>query len=334
MSTQFIKTDESGRQVCGLLDGRAVSSFRLRLPKLSDAKLQRALPHIMSDYLTDNDNLSFCHMPLAKGDADNGYSLVFACAKDRLDELIGAAQAEQLEMSAIWPDYMQVPQPDEGVAIIERDGDILARRADGTGFRLPKALADAAIGEAQIITADPATLPAAPGFAIGRFGTQLPIADILAAVKRPLILAGAAIAIWLAATLYGGFSVNQKAAELAQSGEDMFRKKFPEVRRVVNVEAQLRNRLGGVGGSSFSGHSSQLLAALQSLPDIRLEAMEFIGGRNQSMDITLSARNFSALEKARQKLAMAGFRVEEGKSEQSNQLVIGQFTLSLSGGRR
>ncbi len=330
MSAQFIKTDESGRQACGLLDGQAVSSFRLRLPKLSDAKLQRALPHIMSDYLTDNDDISFCHMPLAENDD----SLVFACAKQRLDELMRAAQAEKLELQAIWPDYMQVPQPDKGIAIIERDGDILARRADGTGFRLPKALAEAAIGDSETITARADSLPVAPGFATGRFGTQLPIGEILATFKRPLTLAAAAIAIWLAATVYGGFSDRQKAVELAQSGEDMFRKKFPEVRRVVNVEAQLRNRLGGGTGASFTGHSSQLMAVLQSLPNARLEAIEFTGGRNQSMEITLSARNFSVLESSRQKLAMAGFRVEEGKSEQNNQLVIGRFTLTQSAGRR
>lgn len=329
MSAQFIKADEDGKQVCGLLNGQAVSSFRLRLPNLSDAKLQRALPHIMSDYLSDCGDISFCHMSLG-----DDHSLVLACKKSLLDDIMRQAQAEKLEVRAIWPDYMELPQPDEGLVICEQDGDVLARRADGTGFRLPKQLADAAIGELKTVTVERATLPDAPGFATGRFGTQLPIGEWFTAIKRPLLMGATAVAVWLFATLYGGIAAHQKSTELAERGEDLFRKKFPEVRRVVNVEAQLRNQLGNVGGASFSAYGAQLLTALQALPDARLETIEFIGGRTQSLDITLTARNFSVLENARQKLAASGFRVEEGKSEQSAKLVTARFTLIPAGGRR
>lgn len=331
MSARFIKLDENGKQVCGLLNGTSVASFRLRLPKLSAVKLQRALPHIMSDYLSDSGaDVSFCHVDLP----DSDHSLVLVCQHEALEVLADEAQDNGLELKAIWPDYMQVPQPDEGVATVEQDGDILARRADGTGFRLPKALAEASFGDLSPHSVALSSAPSEAGFATGRFGTQLPLSAMMATAKRPLWLSGIAAAVWLAATLYGGISGFQKTEELAQRGEQMFRQQFPDVRRVVNVEAQLRNRLGSSGGASFSGYSGRILDSLKPVKNIRLEAIEFIGGRNQTIDITLSGRSFSDLEAGRLKLAAAGFNVEEGKSEQSKQLVSGRFTLSIAGGRR
>ena len=332
MTTQFKQLDERGAQICGLLDGKAVSSFRLRLPKLSDAKLQRALPHIMSDYVSgDSSDLTFCHIPLA----NDPYSLVLACDRKVLDDAMRAAQAESYELHAIWPDYMQIAIPGDGVACQEIAEDLLVRRADGTGFRLPKLLADAAIGDATRHPATTDTLPHGAGFATGRFGSKLPVGALLAQAKRPLILAGLAMGLWLTATLFAGFDAARKSDALARMGEDAFREKFPEVRRIVNIEAQIRNRLGGgSGGGGFSGLATQTMVTLQSTPDIRMEAMAFIGGRNSGLDITLSARSFSALENARQKLSTVGFRVTEGKSEQSKNLVIGRFTLTPNGGRR
>lgn len=324
--------DEKGTQICGLLDGKNVSSFRLRLPKLSDAKLQRALPHIMSDYLSeDAQNVSLCAVPLA----DSEDSLVLACRRSELEHILRAAKTDNHELNAIWPDYMQIAIPETGVAVHEIEDDLMVRRADGTGFRLPKPLAELSIGAAERHQAAFDAAQTGVGFAIGRFGSKLPIGALFAKVKRPLILAGLAFGVWLAATLYAGFDAGRKSSTLARQGEDLFREKFPEVRRVVNIEAQIRNRLGGGNGGGFSGPATQTLVTLQNVPDIRMEAMAFTGGRRATIDITLSARNFSALENARQRLSAAGFQVTEGKSEQSKELVLGRFTLTpTSGGRR
>ena len=75
----------------------------------------------MSDYLTaDSSDMVFCHSP-----AQDGQHIVFACSRDALDDLMDEARARNLELLGIWPDYMTVGKPSDGIAVLEDGNDIL-----------------------------------------------------------------------------------------------------------------------------------------------------------------------------------------------------------------
>ncbi|MGI9438336.1 MAG: type II secretion system protein GspL [Parvibaculales bacterium] len=333
MRKRFMTIGDGERQACGLLSGQLVASFCVKLPALPPSKLDRALPHIMSDYLTsDAGDLVFCHMPTT-----DDKHIVFACARHALDALIDEARDNDLELQAIWPDYMTLAQPENGIAIAEEGDDIIARRADGSGFRLPKALAAPMLTNTDTHSATPDALPpTTPGFATGRYGTQLPLADMMRRWRRPLVLAAAALIVWLGAGLNAAMDNQRQRDAMEAQAETRFMTLFPETRRIVNLESQLRTKLGMSGGASFGGQVTRLLSTLAALPNIRLEEMAFDAAQSSALEITLSTTDFSALETARLRLVQAGFGVTEGKSEQSDDVVIGRFNLSPSnrGSRR
>ncbi|CAI8211706.1 MAG: Type II secretion system protein L [Alphaproteobacteria bacterium] len=327
MVERFINLGDSEKQALGLLPGRHVSSFCLTLPALPPSKLERALPHIMSDYLTaDSSDMVFCHSP-----AQDGQHIVFACSRDTLDDLMDEARARNLELLGIWPDYMTVGKPSDGIAVLEDGNDILARRADGSGFRLPKHLAASLLNDSKTHPGRADALPTQEaGFAIGRYGAQLPLGALVQNWRRPLILMAAALLVWLGAGLLDAFNSERHRANMEAQAEARFMKLFPDTRRFVNLEAQLRNKLGMSGSASFSGQTTRLMATLAALPNMRLEEIEFDAERAQGLEVTVSTTDFSALEAGRLRLMQAGFRVTEGTSEQDENLVIGRFNLGLT----
>lgn len=327
MTERFVNLGDSDKQALGLLSGRHVSSFCLTLPALPPSKLDRALPHIMSDYVTaDSSELVFCHMP-----SNDNKHVVFACARTALDALMDEARDRQLELLGIWPDYMTLAKPDKGIAIMEDGNDVLARRADGSGFRLPKNIAAGLLADDETHPATAAPLPTQEaGFARGRYGAQLPLAEFAKNWRRPLVLTALALIAWLGAGLLDAVNNERQRDVMETQAEARFMKLFPDTRRIVNLESQLRNKLGMSGSASFSGQASRLMATLAELPNIRLEGIEFDANGAQGMEITLSTTDFSALEAGRLRLVQAGFRVAEGKSEQADDLVIGRFNLALT----
>jgi len=321
-----LRAGEKAGQACAIISGRHVSSFRVSLPALSPRKLQRTIGYFMSDRLaSENADLSFCVCPTETA----GESLVLVCARPLLLELVQRARADNITLTAIWPDYMGLAAPPEGVVIARRDGDIIARRADGTGFTMPEMLADLALENLEPGEADLATWPDAnPGFATGAFGPQLPIADYLSAWRRVAALAFIGLGLWVGLSVSQAVMDNRQRLALLDRGEALFRRQFPDVRRVVNVEGQLRARLGQpVLSEGFLSLSSSVFESLAALDNIRLEAVRYSADRPEPLQISVAGKSFADIEQARQTLVNAGFSVSDGDSEQTGSGVVARFGL-------
>ena len=315
-----------------IVSGAQVSSFRIALPPLSAAKLQKALPHIMADYMAeDTKDIAFCLADDIAAPHDE-HHIVLACAHSVLREVIEASSGKNL--SALWPDYMRLQVPESGVAVLSDGGDVLARRADGTGFRLPKLLADAALADETVSPAQLIDLPAAaPGFATGRFGPNLPLVDMVKKARRTLALIVAIGLLGSAALAAQAWQNERQSDALEARAKDLYRAQFPTAQRVVNVEAQLRGKLGGARqGSGFTASFGRLQSALTAVPNVRLETMRYSEQPRPTLQVTLVTPDFSTLELARRALSQAGFALAEGTSEQANGLIINELTLTA--GRR
>lgn len=314
-----------------IVSGAQVSSFRIALPPLSAAKLQKALPHIMADYMAeDTKDTAFCLADDIAAPHDE-HHIVLACAHSVLREVIEASSGKNL--SALWPDYMRLQVPESGVAVLSDGGDVLARRADGTGFRLPKLLADAALADETVSPAQLIDLPAAPGFATGRFGPNLPLGDMLKKARRTLALM-VAIGFLGSAALAAQACQNERQSDALEArAKDLYRAQFPTAQRVVNVEAQLRGKLGGARqASGFTASFGRLQSALTAVPNVRLETMRYSDQPRPTLQVTLVTPDFSTLELARRALSQADFALAEGTSEQANGLIVNELTLTA--GRR
>lgn len=334
---EFIKIAENltgnlGGNAVAVIPGDTVSSFRVTLPALSAGKLRKTLPFLVSDLLvTDAEDMHLC---LVETETPNDY-LLLACAETVMREMKDTALAENLSLKAAWPDYMLIAPPDEGVTLMREDGDILCRRADGTGFRMPEKLAEAALSD---VTEDArkdgkrGTLPKqGQGLATGIYGAQFPFMSYLPIFKRPAILAASILLIWVIGT-FAQIGRHQAArADYEDASIQLFKQAFPDVTRVVNVEAQLMNKMmssNALPARNFLYLTDTLFQAIGDVENIGIDRVSFDRTDIRPLQVTLRAQNFSTLERARQKLVDVGFAVSEGKSSQTVTGVTGDFALS------
>ena len=338
---EFIKIAENltgnlGGNAVAVIPGDTVSSFRVTLPALSAGKLRKTLPFLVSDLLvTDAEDMHLC---LVETETPNDY-LLLACAETVMREMKDTALAENLSLKAAWPDYMLIAPPDEGVTLMREDGDILCRRADGTGFRMPEKLAEAALSD---VTEDArkdgkrGTLPKqGQGLATGIYGAQFPFMSYLPIFKRPAILAASILLIWVIGT-FAQIGRHQAArADYEDASIQLFKQAFPDVTRVVNVEAQLMNKMmssNALPARNFLYLTDTLFQAIGDVENIGIDRVSFDRTDIRPLQVTLRAQNFSTLERARQKLVDVGFAVSEGKSSQTVTGVTGDFALSRTAG--
>ena len=317
-------------QPVGILPGQAVSSFAVKLPPLSAGKLAKALPHIMADYLADERGETvFC----LADKADDGTSVVLACEASLLRQALAAANEKKANLSALWPDYMQLTIPESGIAVLRDGTDVLARRADGTGFRLPQALAEAALSKESVNDAVTAAFPNEnAGFATGRFGPNLPLGKFLKAARRTLILAGLAGFAWASNLGLQGWQNDRQGQALQEQAVTLYKEQFPEARRIVNVEAQLRGKLGASGtAQGFSGMMTLMQGVMAAQDAARLEELSYVAQPTPSLKLVVATPGFSKLESLRAALTAAGFRLNGGSSKQINGVIRNEMTLTMGG---
>ena len=340
---EFIKIAENltanlGSNAVAVIAGDTVSSFRVTLPALSARKLRKTLPFLVSDLLvTDIEDMHLC---LVETETPNDY-LLLACAKTVMREMQDKALAEDLTLKAAWPDYMLIAPPDEGVILEHEGGDILCRRADGTGFRMPEKIAEAALSDVPEDARKDGNRGNLPeegqGLATGIFGPQFPFMSYLPIFKRPAILAASILCIWVIGTFAQIGRHQATRADYEDASIQLFKQAFPDVTRVVNVEAQLMNKMmssNALPARNFLYLTDTLFQAIDDVENIGIDRLNFDRTDIRPLQVTLRAQNFSTLERARQKLVDAGFAVSEGKSSQTVSGVTGDFALSRTAGIR
>lgn len=328
-----IRIEQSANGALGVLSGQKVSSFALKLPNLPTNKLLKALPHLMADSLAvDSEKTVFC---LSGKNAD-GLTIVLACEVNAIEDLLAEAKERKVELTSIWPDYMEITPPASGTAIVNNNGVILARRADGTGFSLPAPLADIALSDEKTTEAVRVSFPnETPGFAYGRFSPNLQLGKTLKRYRRALFLMILASLLWLSSVGLEGLQNVRKRSALENASVELYRQQFPDAKRIVNVEAQLKGKLGSsMNASGFFGLMERFQLEMERQTTARMEEFNYVEEPVPSLKLIIVTPGFAELEKFRLALSQSGFQVSVGRSEQVNELIRNEITLTFSGKNR
>lgn len=312
----------SGRTA--ILPGEHVSSFVITLPDLPPNRLERVLPGVMADRIAtdiDTTNVSLIN-PLG-----GGRWLVTACSHEVMASLSG------ISVEAIWPDYLSLPLPDQGLAIYKEGSRLLARRPDGTGFSMSSELTSELVGD-DAIGVNPSEFPVGPGMATGSYSPAAPLSDWLALARRPAIIGGVVLTIWCFLTIFEIRQLEENRDALIVQGEEVFKQAQPDVTRIVNAEVQLRAMVQEArqsGGTDFTDHFARLVSVISKIPGVRVEEIDWqqasAGRPDERLLLTVSTGDFASLDQLAADMEIAGYSTDQGESNRQGDRVYATIQL-------
>lgn len=151
---------------------------------------------------------------------------------------------------------------------------------------------------------------------------------------KPLAIAASVLFV-LAITLNGikYWQLEQQRASLQVKAEQLYREAFPGESRIVNLRAQLQQkieRLGGAGNteSSVIAALDSLQPAFQAEPAVKLELLRF---QNNELRLQATAESFSQLEAFQRAAQNNGVAIEAGSMSNRGSQVSGALTIELQG---
>ncbi|MCC3861755.1 type II secretion system protein GspL [Pseudemcibacter aquimaris] len=330
MSEIKFQINQENKETIAILPGEWVSFFVLELPDFSENKLDKILPGLLSDLVAGSieDN----HIAVVDKNS-NGHSLVAVCHKERLNEARSLAERDGLILNAIWPEYAFIAVPDEDIHIVQSDDNakVSARRKDGTGFTVPMDMLELVTGDAHTIQSSFGRVPKGAGLATGEYSPRPPIKEYFKITSRLAALVATVFIFWIMWIWMATSSFEEERTRYADASIEVFKKTYPTVTRIVNVEAQMRSLSQGGSGSNQAGFlslSDMVFNAISNAPGTKLENLSYDQDGNQErVDITISSMNFSEAGLFEANLKTAGFTVEQGGSSQDGEMIYSTYSL-------
>jgi len=326
------------RRIVVLVPADDVTLLEARVPG-NRQRVLRAIPFALEEQLaSDVDDL---HFAVGKTLGEDRYP-VAVVERSQMD-----AWAEQLLAHGIsahqWvPEVLALPRTD-GWDILPEGERILVRSGDFSGFacdrdNLPVMVSllagdDQLPGHARVHAAEPLDMigvelelddthrPALEIFAAGWW--QGPVIDLLQGAYSRRAEWGRLLRPWkttaallLAAVLLAGVStglnyyrLSQQTARLSADIEALYKKTFPNARRIVNPRAQMEQQLkqlqrrAGGGDISFLGMFAETANVVRAAQGISVQGASYRDGR---LDLDLQADNLQVLDAFKQSLVGSG----------------------------
>ena len=323
-----------------LVPGIEVFIGQARVPGRNRQRVLRAIPYALEEKLASD--VELMHFALGPPEDGDRYPVI-AVERAQMDAW-GALLREQGINASQWlPDVLAVPPAGEGWSLLVDDDWVLVRSGACTGFaadmdsfhtllELFAAREQAPLracvfgstvldlGEVETEFVDPRQHPLemlAQGWAQG------PVVNMLQGaysrshewgrLLRPwrasaaLLLAG--LLISAVATGVDYYRLSQQQQQLRADIEAVYRKAFPETRRVVDPRAQMEQQLkqlqrgAGGGNTDFLFMLAETAKVLRATRGIDIQGASYRDGR---LDLELQADNLQILDQLKQSLAAGG----------------------------
>jgi len=317
--------------VIAVISGALISSFRISLPKMPAGKLLKIIPNIMSDTLSTKENE--CHFALLDS-YDNGEYLVALCDRDLMQNVKDLARAQDLTLKGIWPDYMMMPVPVSGTNIMRENNVITGRNSDGTGFSISADLFPALnLCQCHDIEGHERIDPPGSGLATGAYNPRLPVMNYIKYLKTASLLALSVFALWFITISLDTHKNEQQRRTYQDAQLALFKEKYPEVRRIVDVEAQLKARAGNhqtLSGQSALTLIDKVFGIIFQTKGINLETFRYdVQNNRKSLFLTVASTDFASAEQLKANFQQAGITVLDKGGRQDGTIVYNDFDLSV-----
>lgn len=149
--------------------------------------------------------------------------------------------------------------------------------------------------------------------------------------RRAGVLAIAALVLFVGFSLAEGLYLRSEADRLDRRAETAFREAFPDVSRVVNLDAQLRQRVGTLqgGGSDFLALTAAFAGLLEDGATLNIDALRYDAAAG-ALSVSATYPGFDSFEALRDRALSAGLLIEDEGARQDGAQVRGEFRVRFS----
>jgi len=309
-----------GQRVVALVPGTAVTLHHVQVPARSASEIRMAVPFALEEQLAGK--IEGLHFAIGPKAAD-GTVPVAVMNGDALRAFLKPLQEAGIMPDAVLPEPLALPWTDGTRSVLIDHGNAIVRTAITGGFAieaelLPSVLQRFGDGQAPVrLWYDPESVSAAEvakiAAGIGKPTEQQVLPPVLAAVfaqalhSQPckidllqgeyraqrggglrrflpaIVVALAALFVHLGWSGWDLYALKRENADLDRRSEELFRKAFPEVKRVVDMDPQADQALAALRSGSGAGDFLDLYAhaasVLQSIPGLEVDSITFRDGQ-------------------------------------------------------
>jgi general secretion pathway protein L len=361
-------TYADGRRVVALLAGSAVLLTRVGVPSRKPHHVRQAVPFLLEERLAAD--VATLHFAIGPRDAA-GDVAVAVTDRERLQAWLEALAAAGLDPAAVVPEPLALPEVESAWTLAADDTGLQLRNGPLDGYTLDRealpmlverALAEADVPPASVllhgIDADAMDGLVPAGVSLQSIDGEL--LDLLAQHaprngcpldllqgpfardtgqaprwrewRRPLALAACLLLLLVGLRAWEVRRLDRETARLAEAQATVLREAFPDISRVVDPVAQMRQRIARVRGNGDVHFLDLLDASGSVLAEASGWQLAGLDYRDGTLRLQLRMPGFDHFEKLRGRFAgRDGIRAEIGSLGSVDGEVRGSVTLTGSG---
>lgn len=359
-----IKTELESAELVLIIPADQVLLTQVTLPGKSQARLKQALPYALEDQLIyDVETQYFILGPKL---AEQTYA-VAVIDRDYLNNILSSLNTNEIYPDVVLPESLLIPGNQNHWVIVQRGQQAILRYGDQQGSscdmdslplilnsllsnaeQLPEVIEVYADNPQELSNFSQVKLKSLPENIISLMYHDhaamqmnlLPAAfrrrERLNIKYKKWLPAVAMLTVWLlfqfGSNVHTYIDLKQQDKKLQQSLEQVYRQAFPDARKIVNVEVQMRQRLEELRkqrGTDSNGFAEMIVSSaplLKQAPGIKLHALRYQQGK---MDIELEIASLKALEQLKEKLTASGkWQVEIKSASAKDKSVEGRLQIT------
>ncbi len=305
--------------------------LQANLPKLSQTRLQQALPYAVEDQLIDDVNN--LHFASGAYQADNTYP-VAVTTKQKMDEWLNPFKQFNISPSALIPATLTLPTQENTWYILERGTTAIVRTGQYSGFACDKnnlepllqaklaeeshqnsiAMERLHLTEAQWlekIASDISTLPTI-NLLQDTYQTKRKASHIKKIWEVAGYLAAAWIGLLILNHLVSFFILHHQVSKIDGEIAQIYKRNFPQAASVSAPRQRMEEKLKTISGQANKNAFLILLAktgpAFAEVSGIRLQKLEY---REKQIILNVTAAAFENLDSFTQALSQQGLTVKQ-----------------------
>ena len=231
---------QESKDVVIAIDSSLISTHQITLPRMSNAKANKAMPFALEPQLLDDINtLKF--FPIKQKNSNTWD--VFVITKNILDELNQKLENFNCEAATVLPDFMLLPFNENKITFFESNDTVTFRNDNLQGGSLPLDIFNTLYSNKDQLTNSNFSFDPTNKFSLLDIGNNQSWEVYSQPWKIPAAIAAAVLLFSTIQILINNSTLENQLIQLKSQNEQHFKLLFPNVKRIVNMRVQAEQKI-------------------------------------------------------------------------------------------